>query len=145
VLVYECDAVNYATELMEDTDTLEDLPECLRHYFDFPALACDMQLNEEANELRDQGITYTVIGYRDREVTDMIVTTNEIKTLRNLLLEQLAAMRKAERDALNSKLSVYQARIHVLDKVIDSALIEARDELVDEAKRLTIRLQEGRY
>ena len=75
----------------------------------------------------------------------MRLTTNEMQTLRKLLLDQLAQMREAERVGIDSKLAIYQARINVLNKVIVNELIEARDELVDEDKRVTIRLQEGRH
>ena len=75
----------------------------------------------------------------------MRLTTNEMQTLRKLLLDQLAQMREAERVGIDSKLAIYQARINVLNKVIANELIEARDELVDEDKRVTIRLQEGRH
>jgi len=54
-------------------------------------------------------------------------------------------MREAERTGIDSKLATCQARIDVLDRLINSELIEARDELVDEARRVTIRLQEGRH
>lgn len=74
----------------------------------------------------------------------MRLTTNEMQTLRKLLLDQLAQMREAERVGIDSKLAICQARINVLDKVIVNELIEARDELVDEDKRVTIRMQEGR-
>lgn len=74
----------------------------------------------------------------------MRLTANEMQTLRQLLLDQLAQMREAERVGIDSKVAMYQARINVLDKVIDNELIEARDELVDEDKRVTIRQQEGR-
>jgi RNase P/RNase MRP subunit p30 len=74
----------------------------------------------------------------------MRLTANEMQTLRQLLLDQLAQMREAERVGIDSKVAMYQARINVLDKVIDNELIEARDELVDEDKRITIRQQEGR-
>ena len=75
----------------------------------------------------------------------MRLNAQEIKTLRELLLAQLVQMREADRVGLDSKLATYQARLNVLGKVIDSELVEARDELVDEARRLTIRMQEGRY
>jgi len=75
----------------------------------------------------------------------MRLTANEIQTLRKLLLAQLVEMREVERVGMDRKLATYQAHIDVLNKVISSSLIEARDELVDEDKRLTIRLQEGRY
>ncbi len=74
----------------------------------------------------------------------MKLTSNEMQTLRRLLLDQLTQMREAERIGIHSKLAIYQARINVLDKVIHNELIEARDELVDEDKRVMIRLQEGR-
>jgi RNase P/RNase MRP subunit p30 len=74
----------------------------------------------------------------------MRLTANEMQTLRQLLLDQLAQMREAERVGIDNKVAMYQARINVLDKVIDNELIEARDELVDEDKRITIRQQEGR-
>ena len=74
----------------------------------------------------------------------MRLTANEMQTLRQLLLDQLAQMRESERVGIDSKVAMYQARINVLDKVIDNELIEARDELVDEDKRVTIRQQEGR-
>ena len=75
----------------------------------------------------------------------MRLTAYEMRTLRKLLLAQLVHMREAERAGLSSKLATYQARIDVLDKVIDNELIEARDELVDESRRVSIRVQEGRY
>jgi len=75
----------------------------------------------------------------------MRLSTNEIQTLRKLLLDQLAQLREAESIGMDSKLATYQARLDVLDKVIGNELIEARDELVDEDKRVTIRQQEGRY
>ena len=74
----------------------------------------------------------------------MRLTTNEMQTLRKLLLDQLAQMREAESVGIDSNLDICQARINVLDKVIVNELIEARDELVDEDKRVTIRMQEGR-
>ena len=75
----------------------------------------------------------------------MRLNANEVKTLRKLLLDQLAQLREAERAGIDSKQATFQARIEVLDRVVNSELIEARDELVDEARRVTIRMQEGRY
>ena len=75
----------------------------------------------------------------------MRLNAYEVQTLRELLLAQLVQLRNAERDGTNNKLDTYQAQIEVLDKVINSELIEARDELVDEARRIMIRMQEGRY
>ena len=71
----------------------------------------------------------------------MKLNTNEVQTLRDLLLAQLAQMRKAARVGMHHKLATYRARIDALDKVIDTARVEAADEVA----RVTQRLQEGRY
>ena len=42
---------------------------------------------------------------------------------------------------MHHKLATYRARIDALDKVIDTARVEAADEVA----RVTQRLQEGRY
>jgi hypothetical protein len=112
-------------------------------YSDYARLARDMQYNGDASELQYNGNTDRISGGQRGIV--MRLTAHEIKTLRELLLTQLVQMREAERAGMDGKLTTYQARLDVLGKVIDSELIEARDELVDEARRITIRMQEGRY
>ena len=71
----------------------------------------------------------------------MRLTETEVQVLHDLIMVQVHQMRKAERVGMNSKLAVYRARIDALDKVIDTARVEAADEVA----RVTQRLQEGRY
>ena len=75
----------------------------------------------------------------------MELTTSEVETLRQLRHVQLVQLRKAGKVGMYHKLPVYRARIDALDKVIDTARVEAADELLDEVERVTQRLQEGRY
>ena len=134
VVIHAGDVTRYVAELIDNMGALEELREQLRFYIDHAGMAHDMHYN---------GTTCTVSGYW--ECVDMRLTAYEMRTLRKLLLAQLVHMREAERAGLSSKLATYQARIDVLDKVIDNELIEARDELVDESRRVSIRVQEGRY
>ena len=71
----------------------------------------------------------------------MELTTSEVETLRQLRHVQLVQLRKAGKVGMHHKLPVYRARIDALDKVIDTARVAA----LDEAERVTQRLQEGRY
>jgi hypothetical protein len=71
----------------------------------------------------------------------MRLNANEEQTLRDLLLAQLDAMRKAEKVGMHNKLATYRARIDALDKVLGSEGVV----LPDEVARVDVRLQEGRY
>jgi hypothetical protein len=143
VIIREGDVTSYVEGLIENRRVLEGLPEQMGFYSDYARLARDMQYNGDASELQYNGNTDRISGGQRGIV--MRLTAHEIKTLRELLLTQLVQMREAERAGMDGKLTTYQARLDVLGKVIDSELIEARDELVDEARRITIRMQEGRY
>ena len=71
----------------------------------------------------------------------MRLNETEAQTLRDLLLAQLAQMRKAEKVGMHHKLATYRARIDALDKVLGTEGIE----LPDEVARVDVRLREGRY
>ena len=71
----------------------------------------------------------------------MRLTETEVQVLHDLIMVQVHQMRKAERVGMHHKLATYRARIDALDKVIDTARVEAADEVA----RVTQRLQEGRY
>ena len=71
----------------------------------------------------------------------MTLTTNEQEVLHQLLLAQLAAMRKTEKMGMMKKVQVYRQRIDALDKVLGyKGAVQS-----DEVGRVNVRLQEGRY
>ena len=62
VMVFEGTAEEYTTDIMDETGQLESLPETLRYYFDYAALARDMLLNGEIHEVSYRGTDYIVSG-----------------------------------------------------------------------------------